>query len=168
MLFAVFSGWFVISLVIGFIAKSVGRNYWSYFFLSVFLSPIIGLVILMIKGKLTQDELLDSTPHIYFCTLCNSTYGGASEKHATCPECGNILTETSVLRSDWRTYSDQKKEELKNSFKHGQFLRDNFKNIPIAINKDSATEIKQYKELLDVGAITQEEYDAKKKQLLGL
>ena len=33
---------------------------------------------------------------------------------------------------------------------------------------DSAAEIKKYKELLDSGAITQEEYDEKKKQLLGL
>lgn len=31
-----------------------------------------------------------------------------------------------------------------------------------------ADEIKQLKELLDLGAITQEDYDAKKKQLLGL
>ena len=31
-----------------------------------------------------------------------------------------------------------------------------------------ADEIKKYKELLDSGAITQEEFDAKKKQLLGL
>ena len=31
-----------------------------------------------------------------------------------------------------------------------------------------ADEIKKYKELLDSGAITQEEYDSKKKQLLGL
>ena len=36
----------------------------------------------------------------------------------------------------------------------------------IAINVPD--EIKQYKELLDSGAITQEEYDAKKKQLLEL
>lgn len=34
-------------------------------------------------------------------------------------------------------------------------------------NTDAA-QIKQYKELLDMGAITQEEFDAKKKQLLGL
>ena len=33
---------------------------------------------------------------------------------------------------------------------------------------DAAGELKKYKELLDMGAITQEEYDAKKKQLLGL
>ncbi len=32
----------------------------------------------------------------------------------------------------------------------------------------SAEELKKFKELLDMGAITQEEYDAKKKQLLGL
>jgi len=31
-----------------------------------------------------------------------------------------------------------------------------------------ADEIKKYKELLDMGAITQDEFDAKKKQLLGL
>jgi len=35
-------------------------------------------------------------------------------------------------------------------------------------NINVANEIKKYKELLDMGAITQEEYDAKKKQLLGL
>ena len=31
-----------------------------------------------------------------------------------------------------------------------------------------ADEIKKFKDLLDMGAITQEEFDAKKKQLLGL
>ena len=33
---------------------------------------------------------------------------------------------------------------------------------------DAAEELKKFKELLDMGAITQEEYDEKKKQLLGL
>ena len=35
-------------------------------------------------------------------------------------------------------------------------------------NIDPVTEIKKYKELLDSGVITQEEFDAKKKQLLNL
>ena len=35
-------------------------------------------------------------------------------------------------------------------------------------NYSAADEIKKFKELLDMGAISQEEYDAKKKQLLGL
>ena len=36
------------------------------------------------------------------------------------------------------------------------------------INQTSASELKEYKELLDSGVISQEEFDAKKKQLLGL
>jgi len=35
-------------------------------------------------------------------------------------------------------------------------------------NISVADEIKKFKELLDAGAITQEEYDAEKKKLLGL
>ncbi len=38
----------------------------------------------------------------------------------------------------------------------------------ISEKSNSADEIKKYKELLDDGIITQEEFDAKKKQLLGL
>lgn len=36
------------------------------------------------------------------------------------------------------------------------------------VNRSDAEEIKKYKELLDSGIISQEEFDAKKKQLLGL
>ena len=36
------------------------------------------------------------------------------------------------------------------------------------IPQSNADELKKYKELLDMGVISQEEFDAKKKQLLGL
>ena len=38
----------------------------------------------------------------------------------------------------------------------------------IAAGIGAAEELKAYKELLDSGAITQEEFDAKKRQILGL
>ena len=41
-------------------------------------------------------------------------------------------------------------------------------NIPLNNSTSNADELKKYKELLDGGVITQEEFDAKKKQLLGL
>lgn len=41
-------------------------------------------------------------------------------------------------------------------------------NIQSNITTSNADELKKYKELLDGGVITQEEFDAKKKQLLGL
>ena len=47
--------------------------------------------------------------------------------------------------------------------------RQNNKQEQIQVNNTSTTEeLKQYKELLDNGVITQEEFDAKKKQLLNL
>jgi hypothetical protein len=40
--------------------------------------------------------------------------------------------------------------------------------VSISTPQSDADELKKYKELLDQGIITQEEFDAKKKQLLGL
>ena len=40
--------------------------------------------------------------------------------------------------------------------------------VKAEIPQSNADELKKYKELLDMGAISQEEFDAKKKQLLGL
>lgn len=52
---------------------------------------------------------------------------------------------------------------------HG-LLTDLKSSSPATVPKSdsAADEIKKYKELLDLGAITQDEYDAKKKQLLGI
>jgi len=53
-------------------------------------------------------------------------------------------------------YIEGKREEIK-------LNRANSSSVP-----SSADELKKYKDLLDDGIITQEEFDAKKKQLLGL
>ena len=53
--------------------------------------------------------------------------------------------------------------ERKNSVVH------NVQPASVVINNSSnADELKKYKELLDMGVISQEEFDAKKKELLGL
>ena len=53
-------------------------------------------------------------------------------------------------------YIEKKRAELRNS--HGTVIQ----------QTSVADELKKFKELLDMGVITQEEFDAKKKQLLGL
>ena len=42
------------------------------------------------------------------------------------------------------------------------------RNAPAVQQTSAADEIKKYKELMDAGIISPEEFDAKKKQLLGL
>lgn len=44
----------------------------------------------------------------------------------------------------------------------------NAQNAPVVAALSPADELKKFKDLLDMGAITQEEFDAKKKQILGL
>ena len=79
--------------------------------------------------------------------------------------------ETTVLFSDWTTYDDEKKENLKKAFSKGQY---SIKSVSVPVKQvvvqqnNAADELKKFKELLDMGAITQEEYDAKKKQILDL
>ena len=67
-----------------------------------------------------------------------------------CPSCGSIdLVEIS-------------KEELQAANNM------NAAPAPVVQAPSAADEIRKFKELLDMGAITQEEFDAKKKQILGL
>lgn len=61
-------------------------------------------------------------------------------------------------------YLNQIKDENDKRYETQLAINTNQPTVKVSIPE----EIKQYKELLDMGAITQEEYDMKKKQLLGL
>ena len=65
---------------------------------------------------------------------------------------------------------DFKMEEVQKYIKQKVDEAKKQKNTPIVVagSVSSADELKKFKELLDMGIITQEEFDAKKKQLLGL
>jgi ABC-type transport system involved in multi-copper enzyme maturation permease subunit len=164
-----FLGWLILSAVVGNVAQSQGRSFGLYFCLSLFISPIVGFIVLAIKGKASPDEILSENPHIFYCPKCNKTYSNKGDSVQTCPECGSTLTETSILATEWRAFPQEKKDSLKQEFAKGNYLRSNI-GAPVIIQQqtNNADELKKYKELLDDGAITQEEYNIKKKQLLGL
>lgn len=71
---------------------------------------------------------------------------------------------TLMLEYGYAALSGDEKSKL-----NDEMAADNAHNPnPASTITSPATEIKKYKELLDVGAITQDEFDAKKRQLLGL
>lgn len=169
MVVVIILSWLVLCVVVGYVAQSVGRSFGSYFAIALFLSPLIGFIILAIKGKATEEEILNENEHIFYCSTCNSTYSSLGEKEEYCPECGKLLDETTVLRETWRGYSAERKAKLKSEFASGQHFRNSITYAQPVVNQSSnADELKKYKELLDMGAITQEEFDKKKKQLLGI
>lgn len=62
----------------------------------------------------------------------------------------------------------ERKLALEKEARDAQAAQAQAQPAPTAPAGDSAEELKKYKDLLDSGVITQEEFDAKKKQLLGL
>ena len=84
----------------------------------------------------------------------------------------NKADEEQKVVDDWKNenWKQRKKEEeeaiRKYDAEHRQQMTDT--GDASAAYSERLLEIKRYKELLDMGAITQEEFEAKKKQLLGL
>lgn len=64
--------------------------------------------------------------------------------------------------------SNEKMEEVAKYVKERVEYYKQVRTAPVAAATTPADELKKYKELLDMNVITQEEFDAKKKQLLGL
>ena len=62
------------------------------------------------------------------------------------------------------TVANQIKAAFEEYQKQAETMEQNHNSVPVS----AADELKKFKELLDMGAISQEEFDAKKKQLLGL
>ena len=162
--------WLVLTIVVGAVAESIGRSFFKYFFISLILSPLIGFIILAIKGKATEKDILDENSHIFYCPDCKNTYGGFGNNEEFCPDCNVQLIETTVLTSDWRKYSSEQKDSLKHGFETGKRIRYNIEHNSQVIEKQNsdADEIMKLKKLLDDGAITQEEYNIAKKKLLGI
>ena len=59
-------------------------------------------------------------------------------------------------------------EQLRNSQTRHVIIEKDLTKEPQKDNKSETDKIREYKKLLDDGIISQEEFDAKKKELLGL
>lgn len=81
---------------------------------------------------------------------------------------GNNFFNENTFTFDGSKLPNDKMEEVADYIKKQVDLAKKQRNAPAAAEVSPAEEIKKFKELLDSGIITQEEFDAKKKQLLGL
>ena len=164
--------WFVLAIICGIVAGNIGRKFSNFFLLSLFLSPVIGFVVLLIEGRVAKETSFErflSSPHIFFCNKCNKVYLGThTDESMSCPHCGEMGFETSLSEREWDLLSKEEKIQRKEDFALGKYAVV-FDDQPVTAApapSSAADEILKYKQLLDCGAITQEEYDAKKKQLL--
>ena len=80
-----------------------------------------------------------------------------------------VSTASGVIRFKWIENNEEIRRILsKLIMQRQEDAKKQIVSSPVAESTSNADELKKYKELLDSGVITQEEFDAKKKQLLGL
>ena len=167
------------ALIFGFACSIVERNKGyedsGAWFIWGTLFGFVALIVVCAKpvNQAEKPKSYTGVPRIFYCPNCNSTYNSARMSRLICPDCKLPLMETVFLSEKWQQFSEERKEELRQRMREGHGLLGEAEIIPeetvdAAPAFSPADEIKKYKELLDMGAITQEEFDAKKRQLLNL
>ena len=127
---------------------------------------------LKIKNKLNGVVAVTNS-RIFFC---NSTLGQSNIKEMRIKDIQSIDGSVSILKIGElkvRGLTDMfviaTNENIMNELKNViNSVKNEIERPTINSSSSTADEIKKFKELLDSGAITQEEFDAKKKELLGL
>jgi hypothetical protein len=98
----IFLGWLGFSLLAGWIARNKGNSFWGYFLLSIFLSPLLGIIAALVskspetvnieaaaKGKITETH----RP----CPFCAEPIRLAAKK---CPHCQTELGDLPMPESE--------------------------------------------------------------------
>ena len=88
-----FALWLLLSIVIGVVASSKGRSGIGYFLLSFFLSPLIGLIIVLVLGPKEQSLLKKGI--VKKCPFCAEL---VKHEAIVCKFCGRTLTKSSELQ----------------------------------------------------------------------
>jgi len=108
---AIIITWIALCIVAGVIAGNKGRSSVGFFFLSLFLSPLVGVIAALIaktdEKKLNEDKI--STGDSKKCPFCAEIIKAEA---MVCRYCGRELAEAKEV--DWivKKYTQEKKEEL--------------------------------------------------------
>lgn len=154
-----------VCVVMGLISKHINENkgYYGGFAWGFFLG-IIGIIVVACRSDNRSYQYSNTTRSTYDtglsaaatefensrllreggwrCVACQKV----NPKYVTTCECGNSLTKNKIM------IAEEKKEEAENK----------------ANEKESIEALLKYKQLLDAGAISEAEFEAKKKELLKL
>ena len=165
----------IFNIICGAISEKINREKgYDGGFAWGFLLCILGIVVTAVRPYRQYIKVKNNTvsevPHIFWCAGCGSTFSSSNSKHTECPTCKCTLKETTILAEDWRRLQEEEKLQLKREFANGKHIKSSLYNNNKEKNDSSsfskADEIRKFKDLLDEGAITEEEYEKAKTKLL--
>ena len=135
---------------------------------------LLGIILLVVFGYIAKTSLTVTTSRVYGHAKWEdidlpmdsiSSIAKTTRKKGA----STLIFSTSSGKIPFGIYTLEKLEELHQVVSQQIANRQNSKDsVTVVNNTSNADELKKYKDLLDAGILTQEEFDAKKKQLLGL
>lgn len=138
----------------------------SFFF---YLSIVFLLVAIFFWIEMSFCEVVVTDKRVYGKTSFGKSIDLPYDKISSVGTCFpmGVFTATSsgVIKFWLLTNQKEVYSSISNLLKERQILNN---TTNVKMEQSSADELKKFKDLLDSGIITQEEFDAKKKQLLGL
>lgn len=193
-------GLFPLYLIVCFLVALTGREkrfgYWGIFAFSLFLSPLIGLIIGLASSKVKKDSAAELRNLAIKYRKMGQTEKSIKVLHQALkysPQnvkvlfdlscCYSVINETEdsfrfLIKAIENGYSDTEKIESDkdlsnlrdtNKFKllknNGYDIK-NLQNISKNSYSNNLDDLKKLKELLDMGAITFEEFEGKKRNIL--
>ena len=157
-------------LLIGGVASSIllEKIYFIFGYVIVSAFLIIGGISSVVAGSKILKQKLDLTETYLTCT----SYHGLTEKL----QYSKVISVTKydglqTIQIQYGSATPIHFSAMLNYKEVYEFITDKINNTPAEENPtsmDETEQLKKYKKLLDDGIITQEEFDTKKKQLLGL
>ena len=134
---------------------------------------VIGIVLVIVFTYISKTSITVTTKRVYGhakwddIDLPMDSISAVAKR--TQKKNGVLMLSTSSGKISFGFYTLAKLDEVHQAVSQLISERQNNKgNVTVVNNASNADELKKYKDLLDAGIITQEEFDAKKKQLLGL
>lgn len=183
--------WFLLCVGLGFIGVGKKMGYWGVFFISLFFSPLIGLIV----GLASSDNRSNIESDKAASLMRRKNFSKAKEKldlalkidnrnisamfNYACYHSlkGEIQESQQMLSKAVESgYSNFQKIEsdndflnLRNSEGYDEFKQNGYKTIQKVISQETELDkLQKLNELRKEGAITEEEFDIQKKKLLSV
>lgn len=127
--------WFAFSILAGVIASSKGRSGFGFFLLSVFLSPLIGIICALIAQK-NEPQKHELKKKRYYCPDCKETI---MKDALVCKHCG-LRFDSEDTQSDAPTNGLQQMEKYGITYDgtHYKFSEYKYTKLSDAINYAAA------------------------------